>query len=94
MTQTSPDSKSQNQNMEANFSTLILSIGSSAAMSLGIAPNPATGKIEKNLEVARFNIELLRMLRQKTANNLTGDEQKFLDSVTSDLQLKFVQISK
>ncbi len=90
MTQPTPNSK----NLEANFSTLILSIGSSAAMSLGIAPNPVTGKIEKNIDVARFNIELLRMLRQKTTNNLSVDEQKFLDSVTADLQLKFVQHSK
>lgn len=82
------------QNMDSNFSTLVLSIGSSAAMSLGMTPNPNSGKTEKNLEVARFNIELLRMLRQKTANNLSLDEQKFLDSVTSDLQMKFVQNSK
>lgn len=82
------------KNLEANFSTLILSIGSSAAMSLGLAPNPNTGKTEKDLEVARFNIDLLRMLREKTAKNLSEDEQKFLDSVTSDLQMKFVQNSK
>ncbi len=94
MTQSATSSIAPGQNLEANFSTLILSIGSSAAMSLGIAPNPMNGKIEKNLEVARFNIELLRMLRQKTLNNLSADEQKFLDSVTNDLQLKFVQNSK
>lgn len=94
MKQTSPNAANATQEMEANFSTLILSIGSSAAMSLGIAPNPSTGKIEKDLDVARFNIDLLRMLREKTANNLSVDEQKFLDSVTSDLQLKFVQNTK
>ena len=95
MNQTSnKPSKEDAQNMEANFSTLILSIGSSAAMSLGMTPNPSSGKTEKNLEVARFNIELLRMLRNKTANNLSADEQKFLDSVTADLQMKFVQSSK
>ncbi len=87
-------SSENHKNLEANFSTLILSIGSSAAMSLGLAPNPNTGKTEKDLEVARFNIDLLRMLREKTAKNLSEDEQKFLDSVTSDLQMKFVQNSK
>ena len=87
-------SPERSKNLEANFSTLILSIGSSAAMSLGLAPNPATGKTEKDLEVARFNIDLLRMLREKTSKNLSDDEQKFLDSVTSDLQMKFVQNSK
>jgi len=95
MSQTKPSSAPGNaKNLEANFSTLVLSIGSSAAMSLGLAPNPSNGKTEKNLEVARFNIDLLRMLREKTTNNLSQDEQKFLDSVTADLQLKFVQSQK
>lgn len=81
----------ENQNLEASFSTLILSIGSSAAMALGLAPNPISGKVEKNLNLARFNIDLLRMLREKTRNNLSDDEQKFLESIISDLQIKYVQ---
>ena len=74
--------------MEANFSTLILSIGSSAAMALGLAPNPMTGETEKDKSLARFNIDLLRMLRDKTRGNLTADEQKFLESICTDLQTK------
>jgi hypothetical protein len=80
--------------MEASFSTLVLSIGSSAAMALGLAPNPATGKTEKNSEVAKFNIDLLTVLREKTKNNLTEDEKKFLDFMLSDLQLRFVEQGK
>lgn len=79
-----------NQTLEANFSTLALSIGSSAAMALGMAPNPVTGKTEKDLNLARFNIDLLRMLRDKTRGNLTPDEQKFIESICTDLQMKFV----
>lgn len=90
MTTKSENPPAHSKNLEASFSTLALSIGSSAAMALGLAPNPASGKTEKNLELARFNIDLLRMLRDKTKNNLSTDEQKFLDSVISDLQLKFV----
>lgn len=83
-------SKSSKNDLEASFSTLVLSIGSSAAMALGIAPNPVTGKMEKDLQLARFNIDLLRMLRDKTKNNLTLDEQKFIESIVTDLQMKFV----
>ena len=78
------------QKLEANFSTLVLSIGSSAAMALGLAPNPMTGETEKDLDLARFNIDLLRMLRDKTKNNLNADEQKFIESIVTDLQMKFV----
>jgi hypothetical protein len=77
--------------LEANFSTLILSIGSSAAMAMGLAPNPQTGKTEKNLDVAKFNIDLLIMLQEKTKNNLNANEQSFLSKMISDLQIKFVQ---
>lgn len=77
--------------LEASLSTLILSIASSAAMSLGLAPQPGTDKVEKNLELARFNIDLLLVLKEKTNNNLTDEEKRFLESVISDLQMKYVQ---
>lgn len=79
------------QNPEANFSTLILSIASSAAMALGLAPNPISSETEKNLEMARFNIDLLIVLQKKTKNNLEADEEKFLESLIRDLQLKYIQ---
>lgn len=80
-----------NNKLEASFSTLILSIGSSAAMALGLAPNPTTGKTEQDKQLARFNIDLLMMLQEKTKNNLNDEEKRFLDSVVKDLQMKFVQ---
>lgn len=78
--------------MTPSFSTLVLSIGSSAAMAMGLAPNPSTQQVEKDLEMARFHIDLLALLKEKTKNNLEKEEQAFLDSVLNDLQLKFVQI--
>ena len=83
--------QSKGENLEASFSTLILSIGSSAAMALGLAPNPASGAVEKDKSLARFNIDLLLMLKEKTRNNSTAEEQRFLDSLVHDLQLKFIQ---
>lgn len=79
------------QTLEASFSTLIFSIASSAAMALGLAPHPQTQKVEKDLDIARFNIDLLVLLKDKTRNNLSQDEQQFLESVISDLQMKFLQ---
>ncbi len=81
----------QNKQMEANFSTLILSIASSAAICLGLSPHPQSQKIEKDLTMARFNIDLLALLKEKTKNNLSPDEQGFLETVLNDLQMKFVQ---
>ncbi len=41
--------------------------------------------------MAKFNIDLLVMLKDKTKGNLNNDELKFIESVITDLQMKFVQ---
>ena len=78
-------------NIEASFSVLTMSLASSAAMALGLAPNPQNGESAKDKNMARFNIDLLVMLKDKTKGNLSSDEQRFLDSVINDLQMKFLQ---
>ncbi len=80
------------QSFEANFSVLVMSVASSAAMSMGLAANPQTGKTEKDKNMAKFNIDLLVMLKNKTINNLTTEEKHFIDSIVSDLQMKFVHM--
>lgn len=80
-----------NQNFQANLSTLALSLGSSAAMALGLAPNPTTNKSEKNLEIAKFNIDMLIVLKEKTKGNLLKEEEEFLHRLIADLQMKFIQ---
>jgi hypothetical protein len=78
--------------MEASFSILAMSIASSAVMAMGLAPHPHNGETTKDKNMARFNIDLLMMLKDKTKNNLTEDEKQFLESLISDLQMKFVQL--
>lgn len=82
------------QTMEASLSTLVLSIGSSAAIALGLAPEPTTGKSIKDIKMAKFNIDLLMVLQNKTKNNLSEDEVQFLSRIISDLQMKFIEESK
>lgn len=79
------------QKMDASLSTLVLSLASSAAMSMGLAPDPVSGKTEKDLNMARFNIDLLTMLEEKTRNNRTSDEEKFISTILQDLKMKFIQ---
>lgn len=81
------------EKLEASFSMLTMSIASSAAMAMGLVPDPEQ-KTQKDKNMAKFNIDLLIMLKSKTANNLSTDEQHFIDSVIADLQLKFVQTFK
>ncbi|MHB8419441.1 MAG: DUF1844 domain-containing protein [Myxococcales bacterium] len=77
-----------------DFTTFVLSLGSSAAIHLGDAPDPETGKPQKSVPHAKQIIDLLGMLRDKTRGNLTADEAKFLDGLLYDLRLRFVEASK
>jgi len=78
--------------MEASLSVLIMSLASSAVMAMGLAPDPANGKVRKDKNMARFNIDLLVVLQDKTKGNLTADESKFLENLINDLQMKFVSV--
>jgi len=80
------------QKLEASFSMLIMSLASSTMMALGLTPDPQSNKTEVNKSMAQFNIDLLVILKEKTKNNLTADEQGLLDHILQDLQMRFIQL--
>ncbi len=82
------------EKIEASFSALVISIASNAAMYLGLSPNPMTGKNEPDSRMAQFNIDLLSILKEKTKNNLSEEENKLITSLVNDLQMKFVSNKK
>lgn len=73
------------------FIALITSLASTCWMQLGKVPNPVSNKIEKDLENAKFTIDLLRILREKTQGNLTSEEEQILLSVITDLELNYAE---
>jgi hypothetical protein len=77
-----------------DFLTFILSLGSSAAIQLGDAPDPESGERHKNVPQAKQIIDLLGMLREKTRGNLTPEETRFLDGLLYDLRLRFVDATQ
>ena len=79
---------------QVDFSTLVLSLATSALIQLGLTPDPATQKTHKNLELAKQNIDILNLLFEKTKGNLTPDEIKLLDSLLTETKLRFVEAAK
>lgn len=77
--------------IKADFNSLVLSIASSAAMSLGLAPDQDSGQIRIDKNMAKFNIDLLVMLQEKTKNNLSADETQLMSSLVQDLQNHFIK---
>ena len=78
------------QKNAAMFMQLILTFQTAAWQQMGKLKNPLTDKIERDLNQARFSIDMLDMIRTKTAGNLTEDENMLLDKVISELQLNYV----
>jgi len=79
---------------EANFMTLIISLAFPVQMSLGLIPDPMTQQVRKDLEQAKFHIDLLGILREKTQGNLTEEEEQAFEQVLFDLRMAYVEVSK
>ncbi len=75
---------------QVTFSTFILSLASSALMQLGEVPNPETGQMEENLEMACHTIDILDMLSQKTKGCLDEEEKRLLEGILYEVRMKYV----
>ena len=75
-----------------NFLNYLTSLGFQAMIFLGEIPHPMTNQIERNLEQAKFIIDTLIMLREKTKGNLTKQEEDMLNASIYELQMKYVEL--
>jgi len=73
------------------FSTFIFSLNTSALVHLGDYPDPASGKNEVDLPLAKQTIDLIALLEEKSRGNLTKDEESLLKHILYDLRLRYVQ---
>lgn len=76
---------------KVDLNTFVLSLGSSVLAHLGEVPDPSTGQIDQNLDLARHTIDLLGMFEEKTKGNLTADEDNLLKNLLFELRMKYVQ---
>jgi hypothetical protein len=77
-----------------DFFNYIASLGFQTMIFLGEMPNPITNKSEKNLKQAKFLIDTLAILRDKTKGNLSKEEDDLLNGSIYELQLRYVDLSK
>ena len=79
---------------EADFTSLIFSLSSTALFHIGDIADPETGEKTVDLSLAKHSIDTISMLQEKTSGNLTGEEKKFTESVLADLRWRFVKAGK
>lgn len=72
------------------FAGLVTSLSTQALFALGVIAPRDTQEVYVNIEEARYLIDTLMMLRQKTKGNLTAEEEGVLGEALSELQRLYV----
>ena len=76
-----------------NFENFVLGLYNTALIHLGIR-DPETGRLIRNLPLARHTIDTLGMIQEKTKGNLTAPEGNLLENILYQLRMSYLRASK
>ncbi|NIM19020.1 MAG: DUF1844 domain-containing protein [Candidatus Latescibacteria bacterium] len=81
-----------NEGMERDvlFIHLVTMFHVAAMQQLGKVMNPVTQKIERDLDQAKFAIDTLDMVKEKTKGNLSKEEEDFLNKTLFELHMNYL----
>lgn len=74
--------------------TIATTFAQQAMVSMGILPNPTTGKSVFMMNQAAYFIDAVDLLLEKTEGNRTEAETRTLDNVAHELRMLFVEANK
>jgi hypothetical protein len=86
-----PKETQDEQIPEINFVSFIYSLATTAFYHFGDFPDPATNKASRNLPAAKQTIDILNMMKSKTAGNLDEAEKQMLEDILYELQMRYVK---
>ena len=78
---------------DASFLQFIGGMAYQTLVHLGKAPNPITGEMGIDLPNAKYSIDILGILQEKTNGNLDSDEDEHLSNMLRDLRMEYVNAS-
>jgi hypothetical protein len=78
----------------ASFEMLLTSLATEAMISLGQLPDMTGQPSEVNVPQARYAIDMLQMLEEKTKGNLTPGEQQAVENILHQLRMMFVAVQQ
>jgi hypothetical protein len=88
------DRQARRQLPPANFQTLVSTIATQAMMALGGMRDPKTNQPVLDLDLAKFHIDCLSVLEEKTAGNLEDEDKDMLNQVLYEIRMHYVQIAQ
>lgn len=77
---------------KGDFSTLVSMLVSQTLFALRLL-HPKDEQPQLNLELAKFNIDLLEVLAEKTKGNLSDEEKQMLENSLDELRMAYVKIA-
>ena len=81
------------KNVEANFVQFIGGFAVQTLVHLGKMSNPMTGQTSIDLVNAKYSIDILGILQEKTNGNLNEEEDEYLANLLRDLRMEYVAVS-
>ena len=76
-----------------NFAALLSMLVTQALFALGAIKIEGQQDKKPDLELAKYNIDMLETLEAKTKGNLTEEEQKVLTNTLSEVRMAYVKTS-
>jgi hypothetical protein len=76
------------------FMNFLAGLAQQTLMQLGEIESPFTGQREVDLQGARYTIELLSTIQNKTKGNLTPEEESALKDAIHDLKMRYVEVTQ
>ncbi|HUV41231.1 MAG TPA: DUF1844 domain-containing protein [Sedimentisphaerales bacterium] len=75
-----------------NFAALVSMLVTQALFALGVLEVEGRQR-EPDLDMAKYNIDMLETLQAKTKGNLTDQEQKVLEDTLSQVRMAYVKVA-
>jgi len=79
---------------QPSFNFFVTTLALQASIAMGAMENPTDGKKEEDLAQARFLIDTMVLLREKTKGNLTDEESTLLENVLYELRMQYIAKTK
>ncbi len=79
--------------VEASFAQFIGGFAVQTLVHLGKMSNPMTGATGVDLPNAKYSIDILGILQEKTKGNLSAEEDEYLSNLLRDLRMEYVSVA-
>lgn len=79
---------------EPSFMVFISSLSMQAMIAMGKLESPIDGKMEVNLPHARYLIDTIGVLKEKTQGNLSPEEARFIEESLYNLRMVYLDTQK